>query len=241
MELNRIVERLNSLKKTILLNTGRDGGDGNKSWVDRAMDEHISRPFAAIIACQNGPGHPDVLVASQLDESNLVFAASAQRSINRTALEIVDCVGLLVDSAKAVKLVDPHFNPREPRYRRMLELILTRLGMNRHEEVILEIHRRCNADDTILQSNLKSFFNSHIPGIQTHKVVVQVYIHPENDMHNRFILTDLGGVTYNTGLDDNEAGGSAPTDVVTLLTPEIFTEEWATYSGQKPFLEYPLS
>lgn len=69
-------------------------------------------------------------------------------------------------------------------------------------------------------------------------ITVQVFLHSEAAMHNRFILTSVGGASYHTGLDDNEDGNSTPTDVVSLLAPSVLATEWATYSGQTAFLVY---
>ncbi len=34
-------------------------------------------------------------------------------------------------------------------------------------------------------------------------------------MHSHFILTDIGGASYQTGLEDNEDGDWTPQDLVT--------------------------
>jgi hypothetical protein len=60
-------------------------------------------------------------------------------------------------------------------------------------------------------------------------------------MHNRFILTNVGGASYHTGLDDNEDGNpsSTSTDLVSFLATDAFSTEWATYSGHAAFRVYP--
>lgn len=98
----------------------------------------------------------------------------------------------------------------------------------------LEIHRADNA----LPGNLQALFNPVIPKILPNGVTVQVYLHPEKPMHNRFILTDIGGAVYKTGLDDNEDGEASSEDVVTLLAPEGFDKEWRIYSAKPTFLTY---
>lgn len=69
-------------------------------------------------------------------------------------------------------------------------------------------------------------------------ITVQIFLHPEKAMHNRFILAGGGGASFHTGLDDNEDGNSTPTDLVSFLSPEIFTTEWSRYSIETPFLRY---
>ncbi len=234
-ELSRIEIRLRAITDDVLIASRRPSGDGTQPWLTRAMSEHGRQPFAAIIARENPTAHTEVLVAADLDDSDLRFQAAGQRHITRTAAEIVDCVGLLLGASKTVKLIDPHFDPRWPRWRRMLGHVLVALGNNGQTGVTLEIHRADNA----LPGNLKHYFDSSIPKMLPTGITVQVFLHPESAMHNRFILTSVGGASYHTGLDDNEDGKSTPTDLVSLLAPGIFATEWTTYSSQTAFLVYP--
>jgi hypothetical protein len=233
-ELSRIEIRLKAITDDVLIASRRPSGDGVQPWLTRAINEHGRQPFDAIIAHENPTAHAEVLVAADLDDSDARFQAEGQRHITRTAAEIVDSVGLLFGVSKTVKLVDPHFDPTKARWRRMLGRVLTALGSNGQTGVTLEIHRANNA----LPGNLQHYFNSTIPGIRPAGVVVEVFLHSEGAMHNRFILTSVGGASYHTGLDDNEDGNSTPTDLVSLLAPDIFATEWATYSGQTAFLVY---
>ncbi len=234
-ELSRIEVRLRAISDDVLFAAVRAGGDGAQPWLNRAVAEHGHQPFTAIIARDNPVAHADVLVAAELDETDARFQASGQRHITRTATEIVGCVRLLLSAAKTVKLVDPHFNPSKPRWRRMLVEVLTALSNNGQTGVTLEIHRAEN----VLPGNLKPFFDPIITGICPAEVAVKVFLHPEAAMHNRFILTNIGGASYQTGLDDNEDGNSTPEDVVTLLAPDVFGREWEIYSGKPAFLTYP--
>ncbi len=117
----------------------------------------------------------------------------------------------------------------------MFEFVLAALCNNGQAGVILEIHR----SDKILPAHMKHLFDSSIPKLLPAGVTVQVFLHPDAAMHNRFILTNVGGASYNTGLDDNEAGESTPMNLVSLLAPNTFAAEWAAYSSQTAFLVYP--
>ena len=50
-------------------------------------------------------------------------------------------------------------------------------------------------------------------------------------MHDRFILTDRGGLQIGHGLDDNEDGGSAPTANIILLEHAMFETQWGRFAG----------
>lgn len=233
-ELNRIEVRLRNITDDVLIASKRPNGDGAQPWLTRAMNEHGRLPFAAIIAHENPTAHTEVLVAADLDDSDARFQATGQRHITRTAAEIVGCVDLLLGASKVVKLIDPHFDPTKPRWRRMLGRVMNVLSSNGQADVKLEIHRASKGSASYLQH----CFDSRIPNMLPAGIAVQVFLHPETVMHNRFILTNFGGASYHTGLDDNEDGNSTPTDLVSLLAPGIFAAEWANYSSQTVFLAY---
>lgn len=236
-ELSRIEIRLKAITDDVLMVTSRPGGDSTQPWLTRAICEHSRQPFDSIIAKENPAAHTDVLVAAEMDDTDVRFQATGQRHITRTAAEIVDCVRLLLGSAKTktVKLIDPHFDPTKARFRRPLALALKTLSNNGQTGVTLEIHCSDKTSEGYMGNNC----DSNIPQLLPAGITVQVFLHPETSMHNRFILTNLGGASYHTGLDDNEEGYSTPKDLVMLLASDTFATEWATYSGQTAFRVYP--
>jgi hypothetical protein len=53
-------------------------------------------------------------------------------------------------------------------------------------------------------------------------------------LHNRYVLTDLGGVTLGIGLD---AGNEGETDDLVLLSRAQYTHRWSQYVGNDGTLE----
>jgi len=235
-ELSRIEIRLKEIKDDVLIESRRPSGEGTQPWLTRALAEHTRLPFSGIIARENQTAHPEVMISADLDDNDPRFQASGQEHINRTSNEIVECVSLLLNASKTVKLIDPFFNPARGRWRRMLGLVMARLNSNSQTGVTLEIHR---SDDGTLLGNMQGYFDTTIPNIRPAGISIQVFLHPMAVMHNRFILTNVGGASYHTGLDDNEDGNSTPTDLVSFLAADTFSTEWAAYSGHAPFRVYP--
>lgn len=235
IEYARIVEKLNRVEKLVLLDCGRPTGDGTLPWLDRALLEHEQLPFDGIITQARRSPHPAVLTTDEVDDDPPLFRAIGQKHIQRTADEIVDCVALLVSCTQTIKLVDPHFKANEPRWKRPLLRLIKLLRDQRRTGVSIEVHRADNA----LPANIRSYFESTIPGILPPGVGLSVFLHPEKNMHNRFILTDRGGASYQTGLDDNEEGKSCEKDLVVLLEQHTFEHEWNVYSRHSAFLSFP--
>ncbi len=218
----------------MLVSFGRPGGDASKQWLERAIFEHARQAFSAIIATSNAQAHGDVLISNELDETDLRFAAKGQSHINRTAAEIVGWVTPLVMNARKVKLIDPHFDPMASRWKRMLRLLLSTMAPVAQAGTTIEIHR----SDKLPPQHLTRCFTSAVPPLLVGGIRILVFIHSDAVLHNRFILTDTGGASYQTGLDDNEDGGSTPQDVVTWLARDVFHNEWQSYSGGMPFLSF---
>lgn len=57
-------------------------------------------------------------------------------------------------------------------------------------------------------------------------------------MHNRFVLTEAGGLYFLTGLDD-KGQGEKTTDQVGLLDPEVWALQWERHSSDHPVASWP--
>lgn len=234
VERARIEEKLRRLEKLVLMDRNRPSGDGATPWLNRALLEHGRLPFAGIVVQTRQQPHPVVLTTDEADDDPPLFHAVGQKHIQRTAEEIIGCVELLISCAHTIKLVDPHFKANEPRWKRPLLRLLELLRDQGRTDISIEVHRADNAQP----ANIRSYFESVIPRILPPGLSLSVFLHPERPMHNRFILTDRGGASYQTGLDDNEEGNSSEKDLVVLLEPQTFVDEWNVYSGHSAFLTF---
>lgn len=230
VEFSKIVERLNKLGSDIVFDTGRPSGEGSQTWIDRALVEHARKPFAAIISA-TAVDHPDVLLKDEIDEENPRFKAARQCAIPRTAQALIGCAEFLIRHAKIIKLVDPHFDPTKPRYQRPLERIYALLPGSK---AIVEIHR----SDEIANDELIRRFQQSVSMLPS-GVRMQLHIYEKAQMHNRFIITESGGLIYGVGLSDNEDGGGAPDEEVILMETAVKNTRWNDYSKISPVAIWP--
>ena len=225
VEFSKIVERLNKFGSDIVFDTGRPSGEGSQTWIDRALVEHTRKPFAAIISA-TAVDHPDVLLKDEIDEENPRFKAARQCAVPRTAQALIGCAEFLIRHAKIIKLVDPHFDPTKPRYQRPLEQIFSLLPGSK---AIVEIHR----SDEIANDELIRRFQQGVSMLPS-GVKMQLHVYEKAQMHNRFIITESGGLIYGVGLSDNEDGGGAPDEEVTLMEATVKNTRWNDYSKISP-------
>ena len=58
-------------------------------------------------------------------------------------------------------------------------------------------------------------------------------------LHNRFILTEYGGLKFDIGLDDHN--GSARThDIIDLLEPDPYAQTWQEYQRDSSHFPPPI-
>lgn len=228
-QLSLIEIRLNSLGNDVLFPTGRPGGDAAQPWLARALAEHAREPFDGIIACANPDRHPQILLHADVDEEDARFRASPQIEVERTAIKLVGCAGFLLRYATTVKWVDHVMDLRQPRWQRPFRAALNVLVAERRP-VLFEIHRRFGNE--IEKANQCRWFQDALERHRTPGITFALHLHAEAEMHDRFILTERGGLQIGHGLDDNEDGESVPNANVTLLERTMFETQWNKFSSE---------
>lgn len=229
-ELSRIEVRLQGIDDDVLFPSGRPGGDVSTTWVDRALLEHSREPFTAIIS-NNILNQPDVVHKDEIEDTHTHFSPNNQWTIQRTAQAMMGCADFLLRHCKIVKLVDPHFDLSARRFRRPFDEALSRLNGS---QVLIEIHRSDKISDAVLLQR----FNQILPAGLLPGETLSLYIHPEAPVHNRFIMTENGGLIYGVGLDDNDNGRGSPSDQVSLMAPKVFKACWDDYCNARKIGEW---
>lgn len=127
--------------------------------------------------------------------------------------------------AKHVKLVDPHFDLNSQRFREPLARFVECLPDSACIDIFVEGH----AFNARSAEHLHRGANSFLPRILHRGMQVRLWWHSKGKMHNRYVLTPLGGIAFGTGLDI--AGENAAlTDEVTLQEEHIRAELWSEYA-----------
>lgn len=133
----------------------------------------------------------------------------------------------MLGNCKALHLVDPYFHPEKASNRRMLKAILGVVANHGMQSVVIRVHCRMKDGPDFFQVEAEKMAAHLPPG-----VTVEFRRWKQRDggeqLHNRYVLTDLGGVALGTGLDDGDDGEA---DDVHLLTWEQYELRWSQYVG----------
>jgi hypothetical protein len=154
-----------------------------------------------------------------------VFQGQGQWHIERTAEAMTHCCAPLLRTGSHIKLVDPHLDANNGRHRRPLVAFLKCLRPGARVDVFCGDGKR--------QEHLCRGIERALEDARPEGVEVRLYLRPQATLHNRYVLTQGGGMFFSTGLDDHDQGENR-TDEVGVLVPAIWSVQWEKYSGDDP-------
>jgi hypothetical protein len=190
-------------------------------------------PFDLIITTSSGT------TANQIGANDLLkdehpFHRKTQDLVRRTKEELIGAARLLVSTCDEFILVDPNFRADEPRFHEtVLHLISLLEGRAGWTPKRLEVHtnRIRNRDDVYRRGPQLSQWRTHIqpalPSGWTLNVCYWDTMPSGGKPHARFLLTELGGIYFDYGLDE----GPGQT-LVTLLEDEVWDILFKTFDAR---------
>lgn len=227
-ELTKIEERLRRVADDILIATGRVSANVATPWIDAAVTEHKARPFDAIVASSKRDD-PAVVALADLDAQHPCLAPNRQWIVARTAADMAACCAPLIRASRHIKLIDPHFDPTAPRFLRPLAAMLA----SAQPESVVDVFR---GDDVPEHYAIRTF-GPRLAALKPQRVRLRLFLRPQDPLHNRYVLTNRGGIAFLTGLDDANGGQKTHDDVVVLDTP-TWRARWDTYLRDDPIAEW---
>lgn len=213
-----------------------------RSWLQNAHQEHARVPFHAILARANSNDHPNTLIAGALGDTTALWAVPRGVTIARTGDEMAAAVIAMLRIAEVVIFVDPYFRPGELKNRRPLEAFLRAVMAGRPISAPsrIEVHTSLKyenaADPGFFLSECEKRLPRCIPqGMQMSVLILSEKAGGER-LHNRYILTDIGGLIFGAGLDDGPAG---ETDDVTLMDRAQYERRWSQHAAETMAFDVP--
>ena len=212
--------------------------DQEKAWVDNAEAEHQRYPFHAILTRENPKEREYVLVGHELgDEQNPLWNVQDGMPVRRIARNMADVVSAMLSNCSAAIFIDPHFGPENSRHCRPLEAFFEALINNRAAELPsrVEVQTSDKAEASFFRTTCEERMPAVIPkGLRVRFVRWKEKPNGEK-LHNRYILTDIGAVSFQIGLDE---GKDNETDDVTLLKRGQYELRWSQYASDTPAFDW---
>ena len=223
--LKYIEERLRNLDAS-LVRTSRTY-DAQRDWLVNAVASHSEQPFRAIISPRPGPG----VLPAEVDEDTPVWKTDMCITVERRSADLTrGCCGLL-RYAKELIFIDPYFDGSRAQIRVFKALLAEALSVSGLALDRIEYHVKENRLDN--QAYAQRIENDILP--QLPPLLVPIHIIRWQDgsetLHDRYILTDLAGVSIPQGLSECRAEESDTTEV-SLLSQETFERRRTQYSAE---------
>lgn len=209
--------------------------DNSKSWLENAESEDRLVPFHAILSDENPRYHKRVLRSQSIDHKTSVWHLPTQRRVPRNAHSLQEVAAPMLRIASKILFVDPHFDTItryvQPFAHYFKAIMDSRIGSrsaqaSRTTLPSLEIH--------CAEKRMRGEF-SEIAHILPQHLSIVIYtlksLRGGQSLHNRYILTDVGGLEFAHGLDEGTSPASDDRDDVLLLEQDIFRQLWDQYAN----------
>lgn len=221
-----LVERVRRLDSKLIC-VGRSSYEPSLGWVQNAVKQHAALAFKAIIVSENEGGFSDVLLADDLEEETPEFKVETGRAVPRVADEMTKAVSTLLRASKTLKFIDPFFSPNTTKYKNTLWSFLDEAAKGVKLDCVeyhLTNHR------TTSYAYFEQQCQSNLPRLIPAGVTVAFHrweeMHDSESLHPRYILTDVTGVRFEHGLDEETAGQTVD---VELISESIYRRRWSEY------------
>lgn len=227
IERNRVEEILRKMvqQKTIIA-SGRKY-DANQTWLENAEQQQSLKKFHAIIANDNPNEREDILIYSTirtgLEEDIPLFKVQRNQSISRTPEALAISVSILLQNSREILFIDPHFGPETSRWRVTLQAFLKAATEAGHQLARCEYHLKAKSASNYFQETCEAKLPKIIPK-DLQLTLIRWEEKPLGEkFHARYILTDIGGVHIDVGLDKGDEG---ETTLINLLDVDLWQKCW---------------
>lgn len=212
------------------------------TWIDKALAEHEQQKFDGILTTSGVDGKPEVITEDMLfrDPPPLAWAPPLNPPCRRNAEEFATALSPLLSRCREAVFVDPHFDPGQERFSKPLALMLKKLwSTNQMDRAPLAKIVTAASRDDLKKGRSGSFVlqrcEEKLPGILPKGRGIDLTILVERQagekLHNRYVLTLLGGISFGIGLDVADQGSALQdqTDDLCRLTSEQLKMRWQQY------------
>ncbi len=251
---NWVAEHVRSVLKTLdacgrlvpRIKEGRTPPCNDIEWLQEALASHRHVPFRVVV--KKASTIPDdvsettksvCINLGELLESPLWTSPSRSVTVEREAFRMAQAVAPLLRTCRKVLFIDPYFRPGWWRYRKPLREFLRAARRNRYTSgpdslSLLEFHTSNKDSPVDFWDQARRHLPNNIPSGLRLRLVRWRERKSGRDFHNRYILTNHGGVAFQHGLLEKVSD----TDTVTLLDEPTRGELWRDFERNTSPYEY---
>lgn len=234
MQRQKMEIELLRIKKHALARSGRSY-DGSKMWIENAFQQHSNKPFDAVISA-NIPNAPDFFLAvDDIAPHSPLWAVEREKKVPRTVEDLANSVAPLLRISNRILFIDRMFHPAAERWRDVLAQMIKITCNGQESPPAFEYHCGIEPDEfgkpeqkrkTDFLEQCERYMLNILPP-KTSLTITRWDRHHKGDFfHDRYVLTDKGGVRVGWGLDRGKTGET--TDIC-LLDDTIYSQLWSAF------------
>lgn len=223
-------------------------------WLFAAEQEHQIRPFYRIVATDNPRQVKEVFIGTNVDNlyDNLPEIPH-MLPVDRVPERMSTAISPILRCAEVIAFVEPNFNADRDRFLRSFECYFQAIvdGRCGPDNPRVELHiavkqlfnpgeERSQADEIrMAKQSILEPCQRRIPRILPAGLALKVVVWRQRpggvQLHNRYVLTDIGSVQFSHGLDcydgEDVSGDDEgrPDDEISCLTESVHQKRWRHY------------
>ena len=201
--------------------------DGNFDWKTNMVVENERVAFDHILTLTHDPALGSVTL-ERLFEREITYPT--QLLVKRVADEMANAIGNMLRLSTRIVFVDPYFGSNRSKWKPFIRFIEQALTNRPKEELSIEVVFSFDKGGYgRAQFLFKKLRDEHSDIFERCTVVFKAVCekHKGEKIHNRYVLTDIGGVSFAVGLDEEDENHQ---DDVALLSKKSYTLRWQQYA-----------
>lgn len=204
----------------------------NENWLQLVTRVNKSYPFAALLKSQalTEPVRTYAISRLLLDAPEC-WSAPTQCNVPRKASEIIDSLMPLLKLSKSIQLIDMHLYPGDPRSKRVLIELLRRAPEFNFGEGVKKILIHSSDHRKDLQTSLEQHIAPYLPN----NLEVQYRLWPDSIEHDRFVISDVGGLFLGHGFDECRKDDDAQEVFISLISLQKCRSLLSKFSGSPSY------
>jgi hypothetical protein len=221
----------------------------DSNWRTLTEKEHKKWPFRGILVEQY-EGTNDHFLIRDINLSNKEkWLAPSSVTVEREPQEMVNAVSPMLENSREVMLVDRNFRLENSsgsfigKYKNVLMCFLKFLANKQYGPSVNKLfyHLGINGIEEISNPAIRNMENScirHLKNDIPSGIKLEIAIWPWNQLHDRFLLTELGGIDFGIGLDEF-TGSNERTVRLKRISKDDHAQEWSKFKNKQPDIILP--
>lgn len=214
--------------------------NSNREWLSNAIDTHAIWPFRAILTDEYSGDEPYILCNNLDLITHSCWCVSISVTIKREVNEMVNAIKPLLEIAREIMLIDRNFRLVDRnshptlRYKSVLLEILETVSNKEFGPPVKKLTYHVGGK-YFTKEELERQCDLYIKDSLPRGIRLEFVFWPWDKLHDRFVLTEIGGVDFGQGLD--ECTGYGPEEVkVSRISNADHQRWWKSCKEKAPTL-----